>query len=128
MPQRSNDFQRLVAFVQRALAPTGARITESAMVPSVVVGGEREVDILIEVQSGQQLVRTAVEAKDEGRRMDIVKFESIVAKYSKMAGLLADRVIVINRRGFSNAVHERAKVENISLFTLEEAMAADWAK
>jgi len=32
MPERTNEFQELVALIQRALAPHGATVSESALV------------------------------------------------------------------------------------------------
>jgi hypothetical protein len=126
MPKRSNSFQDLVALIERALAPVGAKITESAEV-SGEDGSTREIDVLLESAIGSYAIRIAVEAKDEARKMDLVKFESIVGKYSKMTQLKIDKVVVVARAGFSKAVIKRAARENITLLTLERAMTADWA-
>ena len=52
MPQRSNDFQELVSLIQKALAPAGARITDSALVDIPGLGDSREIDVLIETEVG----------------------------------------------------------------------------
>jgi hypothetical protein len=46
MPKRSNDFQRLVAYIYKNVAPIGATVTESATLREGD-GTEREVDILV---------------------------------------------------------------------------------
>ena len=54
--------------IERALAPRGAKITESALVPGIDEDDEREIDILIESALGPHIIKVAVEAKDEGRK------------------------------------------------------------
>ena len=126
VPKQTNEFQQLVALIHRALAPEGAKVTESAMVAGLD-SSEREIDVLVESVSGPIHIKVAVEAKDEGRKMDITRFESLVAKYSKTSGLDVAKVIVVNRAGFTKNVKKRAAVEGIILQTIDEAMAADWA-
>ncbi len=127
MPKRTNEFQDLITLIERALAPQGAKVTESAMVPGLTDDNPREIDVLIESMVGPYNLKIAVEAKDEIRRMDITKFESIIAKYSPTSGIKVDKVVVISRMGFSAQVEERATREGIELLTLSEAMVADWA-
>ncbi len=128
MPKRTNEFQQLVALIERALAPRGARITESAELSAENETATREIDVLIEDSVGPYTLKIAVEAKDEQRKMDLTKFESIIGKYSPGSGVHVNQVVVISRNGFSKRVLERAAQENILLFTLKEAMLAPWAK
>jgi hypothetical protein len=123
MPKKTNQFQELVALIERSLAPQDARVTESALLS----GDQREIDVLIESKTGAFTMKVAVEAKDERRKMDIVRFESLIGKYSSGSGVVVDKVVVINRAGFSKQVRERAKREGITLHTLDEALVADWA-
>ncbi|MGD0516096.1 MAG: hypothetical protein ABSA26_01050 [Thermoguttaceae bacterium] len=124
MPQRTNPFQELVARIQRLMAPKGAIVTESASV------GEdgREIDILIETNEGPYRIK-AVEVKDEGRKMSIEKFESILGKYRVSGGVNGVyKIVVITHKGFSKKVFKRAKLHDIDLFTLKEALEFDWSK
>ncbi len=130
MPQRTNEFQELVARIQRIMAPKGAIVTESAIVGE----DEREIDIKIENPEGPYRVK-AVEAKDEGRKMDMTSFESYLGKYFVPGGVCGlDKLIIITHRGFSRKVIKRAeylkhdKNFGIELFTLKEAMRFDWSK
>ena len=128
MPKRTNPFQQLASLIQKALAPAGARITESAMV-DVRGGGEpREIDILIETDVGPYHVKIAVEAKDERRKMDRAKFDAIVGKYREEGSVKVDKTVVITHQGFFKPVIERAKQLGIDLLTLKQAMNADWFK
>lgn len=127
MPKRTNEFQQLVALVERALAPRGARVTESAELSAENEAATREIDVLIEDSMGPYALKIAVEAKDEQRKMDLTKFESLIGKYSSRSGVHVNQVVVISRNGFAKRVLERAAQENILLLTLKEAMVAPWA-
>jgi hypothetical protein len=127
MPARSNAFQELVALVERSLAPRGAKVTESALVPGQD-DHVREIDILIESSMGPYAITIAVEAKDESRRMDITKFESIIGKYLTQSGIRVNQVVVVSRSGFCKPVIKRAEREGIKLLTLEKAMGHEWAE
>ncbi len=128
MPQRTNKFQELVVHIQRLMAPKGAIVKESALVECGVDGETREIDILIETNDGPYKIK-AVEAKNEKRKLDIVKFESILGKYLVKGGICGiDKIVVITHKGFSKQVIKRANILNIDLFTLREAMQFDWLK
>ena len=121
MPKRSNEFQELVSLIQKALAPQGAKVTDSALDDR-----GREIDILIESQVGPYRIKIAVEAKDEGRKMDSTKFESIIGKYLVEGGVKVNKIVVITHRGFYKPVIQRAEALEIELLTLQEAKETDW--
>src|SRR5947209_8616319 len=101
MPKRCNDFQNLVTLIQEALVPLGAKVTPSAMVPGPSSGTLREIDILIETPVGPYDIKIAVEAKDEGRKMDATKIEAIIGKYRGRGSLVVNKVVVVAHRGFT---------------------------
>ena|SRR5436190_9759433 len=126
MPQKSNEFQKLVKFVSRSLSPLSAEVTESAMIDTR--HGTREIDVLITHRSARCRLKIAVEAKDESRPMDMPRFEQFLGKYLVEGGLSVDRLIVCNRKGYSRNVKSRAAELGIQLLTLREAMQAEWTK
>lgn len=128
MPKRTNDFQKLVTLVQRALAPNGAKITESHLVDVPGQSEPREIDILIETDVGPYRIRIAVEAKDEGRKLDSTKFEAIVGKYFLDGGVKVNKVVIVTHRGFYKPVIERARQLDVDLLTLKEASELDWSQ
>ena len=128
MPPRANDFQKLVTLIQRTFAPQGAKVTESAIVDVPGLEGGREIDVLIEGQFGAYELKVAVEAKDEGRKLDLIRFESIVGKYTGDGRVKVNKVVVVSHRGFYKNVHRRAKQLDVELITLAEATDTDWAK
>jgi len=128
VPQRTNDFQQLVVMIQKALAPRGAKVTESAMVDVPGMTEGREIDILIETEIGPYHIKIAVEAKDEGRKMDSTKLESILGKYNVEGGVKVNKVVIVTHHGFYQPVVDRAKSLCIDLYTLQQAKEFDWAK
>ena len=81
MPRRTNDFQELVSLVQKALVPSGAKVTDSPLVDVPGMSEPREIDVLIETAVGPYHMKIAVEAKDNRRKMDSTQFESLIGKY-----------------------------------------------
>ena len=128
MPKRTNDFQQLVLMIQQALVPEGAVVTESAMVDTTDGTTTREIDILIQSAVGPYTIRIAVEAKDESRKLDLIGFEAIIAKYLVDGGVNVNKVVVVAHNGFSESVRTRAKLLDVDLFTLSEAATADWTR
>jgi hypothetical protein len=126
MPQRTNEFQELVALIQKAFSPFDARITESALVDVPGMSDPREIDVLVENPPRSLHLKIAVEAKDEKRRMDIVRFEALLGKYFVAGGISVDKLVVVTRAGYSKAVGQRAKLLSIELLTLDEAINFDW--
>ena len=127
MPARTNDFQQLVALIEHALAPKGAKIIQSAEVPVDGLGTLREVDILIDGQWGEFKIRVAVEAKDHGRKISLPVFESVLGKYRGGCAVNVDKLIVVSSRGFSADVIKKAAKENVELLTIKQAKDKKWA-
>ena len=130
MPQRTNEFQELVALVQRALAQTGARVTPSAMVDVPGQNGPREIDVLIESGVGPYRIAIAVEAKDERRKMDQTRLEQLLGKYQSEGSIKVNKVVIITHQGFLQPAIDRAKQfgDQVELLTYKEAESFDWLK
>lgn len=118
MPKRTNAFQELVTLIQEALVPVGATVTPSALVPAKTSGNLREIDVLVESAVGPYSIKIAVEAKDEGRKLDATKIEAIIGKYRGSGGLQVNKTIVVARNGFTSEARTRAEDEDIDLLTL----------
>lgn len=125
MPQRTNDFQRLVRLVEQALLPRGAKVTESAMVKNAA-GDTREIDVLAETDVGPFRMLIAFEAKDHRRPLDVTQIEAIASKYGPGDGLRVNQVVVVSRMGFTQKAKDFAARHTIKLLTLRQAECADW--
>lgn len=128
MPRRTNDFQELVSLIQQVLMPTGAKVTESAMIETTDGRTAREIDVLIDSAIGPYRIRIAVEAKKESRKMDEARFDAIVGKYLQDGGVRVNKVVVVAYAGFTQGVIERATLLDIELVTLREAESIDWSR
>jgi hypothetical protein len=124
MPARSNDFQRLVKYLEEQLAPTGANVEESAMVADLHNGTLREVDILITVPVSGREFTIGIETRDHKRRGDLPWIEQVRSKYDLLP---IDRRVVVSRRGFSDAALTRAKLYRIETLSLTAATNLRWA-
>lgn len=127
MPKRTNDFQCLVRLIQSTLAPKGATVQESAMVPMAGLSQPREIDILIEGMFGPFRMKVAVEAKDEKRPMDVMELDSYAAKYRGEGRIQVDKFVLVTRRGFTKTAKQKAALLDVELLTLDQAEAKDWA-
>src|SRR5262245_41330180 len=126
MPQRTNEFQELVALIRRAFAREGDTVEESAMVSVQGMETEREIDILHKTSDGWGVVKISVEAKDEGRPIDIETVEQLSAKYRGEGRVHVDKFMIVSRNGFTKGAREKAAVLDIPLLTLDEAKEFDW--
>lgn len=126
MPKRTNRFQEIVAAIERAFAPKCARISTSEMIRMKDIGVFREIDVTVEVGPNHRRVKIAVEAKDHGRKLDVTAIEAIIGKYRGQGCVPIDKVVVVASRGFTKTAHEKAKLEDITLLTLQETHEFDW--
>jgi len=127
MPARTNEFQKLVSLITKSLTSAGDTVEDSAMVKVEGLEGEREIDILWTTSTGLVKVKVAVETKDEGRKLDLVKFDSISAKYNGAGGIPVHKIVVVTRAGFTPDVERKAKLQGVSLLTLDLAQEQDWS-
>src|SRR5438094_6755377 len=111
MPKRSNDCQRLVKAVQQAMAPKGAKVTESVIVENA--GVSREIDVLVEGEFGVYRMKIAVEAKDHFRPLDVTAVEQIACKYRPGDGILVNQGVIVSKSGFTRDTAEIAERDNI---------------
>ena len=125
MPKRTNDFQQLVDLLQRALAPKGAKITSSAMVPGSQSGNLREIDVLIETKVGPYNMKIAVEAKDHKRKLNVNDIEALIGKYFS-GDFHVNHVVIVAHCGFTEGAQKKAAANNVELKTLTEANKEDW--
>jgi hypothetical protein len=123
MPRRTNDFQRLITFLEGLLAPTGAIVTPSAMLTPTDGTDKREVDILIEHQVGPHAVRIAIECRAHRRKQGVEWINSIVGEYEHLP---VHKVVAVSKSGFTKSAEKAAQHCSIDTVTLQQALASDW--
>jgi hypothetical protein len=129
MPQRSNEFQRLIALLENLLVPKGWQVTESKMVPDLS-GDLTEIDIAVEGQVGGIPQLIAFECRG-GRKRKATKewIREVSGKYDavKHTGLVPGVIVVaVSETGFTRSAIQTAKSLNILPLTIEDALKANW--
>ncbi len=123
MPKRTNEFQQLMHYIYGQMVPEGATVAESVFIKERDGGSEREVDILIEHEVAGTKLRIAVECRDRSRRDSIEWIDSLIGKFRDLA---IDKVVAVNRVGFSKEAVQKASANGIDTRTLEKALDTDW--
>ena len=122
MPKRSNPFQKLIALVERLLAPY-ATVEESVELIDRT-GASREVDVLVKGAVGSHEVSVAIECRDHTRRATVEWIDALAGKYRELPTV--DRIVAVSRSGFSKNATKKAAALGISALTLSDASKANW--
>jgi hypothetical protein len=125
MPQRTNDFQRLIKTIYEQIVPEGATVTESGLVFDKDAETLREVDILVEYKYAGHQFRFIVECRDRSRPATVEWIDSLVGKANSLD---VNKVIAVSSRGFAKAAIEKASKNGIEALSLKEATEADWKR
>ena len=98
-----------------------ATVTYDARLSGRRSGVERQIDVLIEQRAGSALIRTAIDAKNHGRRIDVKGVEEFLGLLSDVE---VDRGVLICPAGYTDAALTRAFRDDVDLdldiLTLEE--------
>lgn len=124
MPKRSNDFQRFIALLHRRFADVkGTKVVESAMLPDVASGIDREVDIVIETDVGGYPIRVCIECCASRRSASIEWVDRMCGKHQTLP---TSKLVLIAERGFSKAARSKAMLWQVDCVDLRHAGGADW--
>jgi hypothetical protein len=123
MPKRSNEFQRLIAWIYECVTPQTGKVTEPGMVYDKDADILREVDILIEYKFAGHDSKLIVECRDRSRSETVEWIDSVIGKTIAMD---VNKIIAVSSKGFAKAAIKKAKAKGIETLTLEEAIETDW--
>src|SRR6266496_913807 len=123
MPKRTNDFQTLIAFIEKELAPLGVKVTESAELSEAADSSEREIDILIETEINHHPVRIAIECRDHKPPQDVTWIDAIIGKYRD---LKIHNIVAVSKSGFTRSALEKAARVGIRALTFEQVFETNW--
>jgi restriction endonuclease len=124
MPRRTNDFQELIALINRQLAPAGAVVTESAIREDALTHHGREVDITIQHELAGYPITVIVECRDHDRPQDVTWIDALIGKYLHQVA----HVVAVSSSGFTNQALDKAKAVGITTMAIEEARDTNWQK
>lgn len=122
MPPRSNEFQAMIAAIEAALAPYGAKVTESKMVPERHSGRLREIDVAIDSSVGSHEVMIGIECRDHQRTSDVEWLDQIIGKY---LNLDVHKIVAVSKSGFTEGAHVKAKEHGVETRTVAEVTQAE---
>jgi hypothetical protein len=123
MPQRSNDFQKLVYLIQEQLRDRPDTIViESKMLVDRNTGKPREVDIAIETSANGIPFVVAFECRDRSRNPDIGWVEQLIAKHEH----LSDKLVLVANRAFTPDAVDKAKRHGVETVELSAATKQNW--
>jgi hypothetical protein len=123
MPARTNQFQGLVYEIERQLAPLGAVVTESAMLPERLSGELREVDILVSLDEGPHRLQIGIECQDKARPATKQWVEAIAKKHEELG---INKSVLVSSSGLYPAARRRAEKLFMSVIDFENIGRADW--
>lgn len=122
MPKRTNFFQKLIYQLHKQLAGN-AVVTESKMLIDKETGSQVEVDIVIESNVGLVPITIGIECTSKSRPATLEWYRQLVKKH---ADLPISKTVLVSESGFTKDVYTKAKINNVELLTLEEAMDTRW--
>lgn len=117
MPRRTNDFQRLLYLIHRALAEE-CEVEESVELTDRISGKKREVDIVIRTGGGPHSIIIGVECRGRGRPASIEWVEQQWAKHQN----LTDKLILVSESGFSRDAEAEAQSRGIEAYAMKEVL------
>lgn len=126
MPKRSNEFQHLVALIEKAMRPHGAKVAESRELIDHVTNEKREVDVVIELVDGIHTMMIGVECKGGGEKPRRATVEWVEQMWGKHLTLPTDTLILVSKAGFSSSAKKKAAFWNIRTLSLSQAENSDW--
>jgi hypothetical protein len=101
----------------------GAVVTANVSIREVITGTPRQVDVLVEVPTGNRVLRVGVEVRDRNSPMDLPGVEQLVEKLGKLE---LDRGCIVSRSGFTADAAEAARMKGIETRTIAEIERPDW--
>lgn len=105
MTQAWRQFELLVARIEAALSPMGAKIVSPDKVPDRITGNMREVDATIRFAVDGRETLVTVECRDRQSLQDVTWIEQLVTKRDSIG---ADATIAVSSRGFSEPALRKA--------------------
>jgi hypothetical protein len=120
--KRTSPFQQIVRDVESQLQAVGT-VRESLKVPNRD-GDLREVDVVIDIHSGAQKIRAALECRAHSRKADLLWIDELSTKYRDIQSV--NCVIAVSSAGFSPRALKKAQALGIRTLTLGQATSADW--
>jgi len=123
MPQRTNNYQKLILYITRQFASATSVVHESKMLWDSQFEQEREVDIIIEEVSGAFSVLIGIECTAQKRKLGAPKVEQLHQKHKNIG---IHKTVIVSESGFVSKAQVYAKKHGLELLTFENACKKQW--
>ncbi|OKY27123.1 restriction endonuclease [Thalassotalea sp. PP2-459] len=123
MPKRTNKYQKLVLAINQHLASSEAKVTESKMLYDPISEQDREVDILIEDNSGPYTFRIGIECTAKSRPIGVQALEQLISKHKNIG---IHKTVIVSRSGFAVSAQKFAKKNQIDAISFGQALSQSW--
>jgi hypothetical protein len=112
------EFEKLVARIEQAMAPSGAEVKSPDHIPDKVTGQLREVDASIRYKVGTCPILITIECRDRNSIEDVQWIEQLVEKKRSVGAAIT---VAVSSSGFSEPAVKKAAASGIEIRTLAEA-------
>jgi len=119
------DFEKLIARIEQAMAPSGAVVKSPDRIPDKLTGGLREVDASIRYKVGTCPVLITIECRDRSSIEDVTWIEQLAEKKRSVG---ASITLAVSSSGFTSPAIQKASASGIEIRTLTEATADDFVQ
>jgi hypothetical protein len=117
-------IENVVAAIERSVVGIpGAVVTANVSIREVITGTPRQVDVLVEVPTGNRVLRVGVEVRDRTSPADLPDVEQLVEKLGKLE---LDRRCIVSRSGFTADAAEAARMKGIETRTIAAIERPNW--
>ncbi len=112
------DFEKLIARIEKAIAPSGAEVRSPDHIVDNVTGQLREVDASIRYRVGTCPILITIECRDRTGIEDVRWIEQLAEKKRSIAAAMT---VAVSSSGFSEPAIKKAAALGIQIRTLTEA-------
>lgn len=119
------EFERLIARIEKAMAPSGAIVKTPDRVLDKTTGNSREVDATIRYQVGTCPILITIECRDRTSIEDVTWIEQLVEKKRSIG---ASITVAVSSSGFTEPAIAKAMASGIEVRTLADTTADDFVK
>ncbi len=118
-------FEKLIAQIESAMAPSGAVIKSPDRISDNLTGEAREVDASIRYKVGTVPILITIECRDRSGVDDVRWIEQLVEKKRSIG---ASITVAVSSSGFTEPAIKKAALSGIEIRTLTDASASDFVK
>ncbi|MFZ3213579.1 MAG: hypothetical protein WA188_18900 [Terriglobales bacterium] len=119
------DFEKLIARIEQAMAPSGAVVKSPDHIPDKLTGGLREVDASIRYKVGTCPVLITIECRDRSSIEDVTWIKQLAEKKRSVG---ASITLAVSSAGFTGPAIQKASASGVEIRTLAEATADDFVQ